>query len=202
MPMHYGVFDVLLDSNADTTCCPRCSEFVQPLTCAFSKCEWKLTGLKGQPNCTENAQAAGARAMPSLLLLMLTALTRCCCLLHCSLCSASVLGDPAQRTQSLDWSKAGNEYARFDPSDVKEGGSGVVAWLRLKIVTRDPEESHSETRTCSVCLGTDVKADGERPWIRTPCSHNFHSNCLDAWKSQKKLQGHGASCPMCRHALA
>lgn len=67
-------------------------------------------------------------------------------------------GDPAQRTHSLDWSKAGNEYACFDPSDVTDGGSGMVAWLRLK--------------------------------------------CLDAWKAQKKLQGHCASCPMCRHALA
>jgi hypothetical protein len=48
MPVHYGVFDVLLDSNATTTCCPCCEKFVQPLTCAFSRCEWKWTGLKGQ----------------------------------------------------------------------------------------------------------------------------------------------------------
>lgn len=40
--------DVLLDSNATTTCCPCCAKFVQPLTCAFSRCEWKWTGLKGQ----------------------------------------------------------------------------------------------------------------------------------------------------------
>lgn len=92
---------------------------------------------------------------------------------------------------------------RFHEADVKAGGSGVVSWLRLKIVTREPRDGcGGEARECSVCLGTDVKADGERPWIRTPCSHHFHSNCLDAWKSQKKLQGHGASCPMCRHALA
>ena len=52
MPMHYGVFDVLLDSNAEITCCPRCDQFVQPLTCAFSKCEWKRAGLKGQPTST------------------------------------------------------------------------------------------------------------------------------------------------------
>ena len=52
MPMRFGVFDVLLDSNATTTCCPCCEKFVQPLTCAFSNCEWKWTGLKGQaPAC-------------------------------------------------------------------------------------------------------------------------------------------------------
>ena len=48
MQMGYGVFDVLLDSNADTTRCPCCDEFVQPLTCAFSRCEWKWSGLKGR----------------------------------------------------------------------------------------------------------------------------------------------------------
>ena len=52
MQMGVGVFDVLLDSNKETTRCPRCSHFVRPLTCAFSKCEWKWTGLKGQLTCT------------------------------------------------------------------------------------------------------------------------------------------------------
>ena len=122
------------------------------------------------------------------------------------LCSASAQGDPAQRKQSLDWSKAGNEYVRFNEADVKDGGSGVVSWLRLKIVTRDPRDGcGGEARECSVCLGTDA-TDAENgskgEWTSTACSHHFHSNCLDAWKSQKKLQGHGASCPMCRQALA
>jgi ubiquitin len=48
MRIGMGVFDVLLDSNAKTTRCPLCAKFVQPLTCAFSNCEWKWTGLKGQ----------------------------------------------------------------------------------------------------------------------------------------------------------
>ena len=52
MRIGMGVFDVLLDSNAFTTRCPRCKIFVQPLTCAFSNCEWKWTGLKGQTTCT------------------------------------------------------------------------------------------------------------------------------------------------------
>ena len=106
-----------------------------------------------------------------------------------------MLGDPAQRTQSLDWSKAGNEYARFDPSDVNAGGSGMVAWLRLKIQTRDPEESHSETRTCSVCLGTDLKADGERPWIRTPCSHHFHSTASETGRTSNSRRDIAPAAP-------
>jgi hypothetical protein len=48
MQLSFRVFDVLLDSNAQTTRCPCCKTFVQPLTCAFSNCEWKWTGLKGQ----------------------------------------------------------------------------------------------------------------------------------------------------------
>ena len=48
MTLKFRVFDVLLDSNEKTTRCPCCRTFVQPLTCAFSNCEWKWTGLKGQ----------------------------------------------------------------------------------------------------------------------------------------------------------
>lgn len=80
MPMSYGVFDVLLDSNAKTTCCPCCDQFVQPLTCAFSKCEWKWTGLKGQLHpCKTRRPLAHTHCL--LLLQLLTALARCCCLL-------------------------------------------------------------------------------------------------------------------------
>ena len=61
MRMEFGVFDIQMDSNAQTTRCPCCQTFVQPLTCGFTDCEWKWTGLKGQPTCTQNAQAAGAR---------------------------------------------------------------------------------------------------------------------------------------------
>ena len=79
MPVHYGVFDVLLDSNAETTCCPCCQTFVQPLTCAFSNCEWKWTGLKGQPPARQmHKQLTRAHC---LLLRLLTASACCCCLL-------------------------------------------------------------------------------------------------------------------------
>ena len=122
------------------------------------------------------------------------------------LCPASAQGDPAQRKQSLIWSKAGNEYVRFNEVDVKDGGSGVVSWLRLKILTRDPEEEgHSEARECSVCLGTDTadaENDSKGEWTSTACSHNFHSNCLANWKSEQQQKGHCANCPMCRQALA
>ena len=75
------MFDIVLDSNAMTTYCPCCFEFVQPLTCAFSNCEWKWTGLKGQLTCTQNEQAVSVRSVPLLLLWLLISSVCCCYLL-------------------------------------------------------------------------------------------------------------------------
>ena len=116
--------------------------------------------------------------------------------------SASAGGAPAERTQSPDWSKAANEYVRFSPAGVEEGGSGMVAWLRLKIHTREPaSESKVEPRTCSVCFGTDRETDDKSAWTSTPCSHHFHAKCIDGWKAFQKIQDRRADCPMCRLAL-
>lgn len=128
----------------------------------------------------------------------------CLCALivcHSSLFSAPVDGDPAEHTQSLDWSQVRDGYARFDPSDVQEGGSGMADWLHLKIHTRHPasgSQPKKEAHTCSVCLDTEREMNG---WTSTPCSHRFHAKCLDGWKAFQKMQGRGASCPMCRGAL-
>ena len=118
---------------------------------------------------------------------------------------ASTGGDPAQRTQSLAWSKAGDEYVRFNEADVKDGGSGMAAWLRLKIHARYPESSsllQSKQRECSVCLGTGSENDAKDAWASTPCSHHFHAKCLDGWKAFQQIKGRCADCPMCRGALA
>lgn len=81
MPMGLRVFDIQTESNAETTRCPCCQTFVQPLTCGFTDCEWKWTGLKGQPTRMQNEQAGGVRSMPLLLLRLLTLSACYCCLL-------------------------------------------------------------------------------------------------------------------------
>jgi hypothetical protein len=116
------------------------------------------------------------------------------------LCSASVGGDPAQRTERLDWATVGDEYVRFDEADAEDGGSGMVSWLRLKIQTRSNASlSQSKARTCNVCLLSG--ADSQKGWISATCSHCFHAKCLDGWKAAQQQQGRAAECPMCRLAL-
>lgn len=48
-----GVFDFVYDQNKSV--CPMCKEYVQPLTCAFTGCNWRFNGLKrsksGPPQC-------------------------------------------------------------------------------------------------------------------------------------------------------
>jgi len=95
----------------------------------------------------------------------------------------------------------GDEYARFSESDVKDGGSGMAAWLRLKIQTRSKaaRSQVQKERECSVCLGAD--ADSQKGWISATCSHCFHAECLGEWKAAQQQQGRVADCPMCRLAL-
>ena len=89
---------------------------------------------------------------------------------------------------------------------MKDGGSGMASWLRLKIQTRNTATiDQSKARTCSVCLDTDasdVKKGIKCEWSTAPCSHHSHAKCMDAWQAFQKLQGRCARCPMCRHALA
>ena len=101
----------------------------------------------------------------------------------------------------MGWSKAGNEYVRFDPADVKDGGSGMASWLRLKIHTRESAAHKSEARTCCVCLDDDTQAATKDGWTSTACQHHYHAKCLDNWKTFMKAQGRDGSCPMCRRAI-
>lgn len=50
MSMGYTKFDLLSDSNANTTKCPVCKEYVSPTTCAFNNCWWRYEGLKDNKN--------------------------------------------------------------------------------------------------------------------------------------------------------
>jgi hypothetical protein len=35
----------------------------------------------------------------------------------------------------------------------------------------------------------------KKPFMKTPCNHFFHSNCLESWLNQKK------DCPTCRQEI-
>ena len=121
--------------------------------------------------------------------------------------SASTGGAPAQRAQSLKWSKAGNVYMRFNEADAADGGSGMAEWLRLKIVTREKKfRVESEAQVCSVCLEARSKPqksgghEHKGSWRKSSCAHFTHSKCLEAWKALERLQGRDSACPICRHA--
>ena len=111
----------------------------------------------------------------------------------------------------------GNEYVRFSEADVKDGGSGMAVWLRLKIHTREPEHrlvgvdpfrlQVRDVNNCSVCfgylsLGRAADQDASQAEsASSPCSHCFHAKCLDGWKAAQQQQGRVADCPMCRLTL-
>lgn len=46
---------------------------------------------------------------------------------------------------------------------------------------------------CPVCLDTAMDGD----WIQTPCGHQFHASCINAWTKQIPV----ATCPLCRTCL-
>ncbi|CAF3024999.1 unnamed protein product [Rotaria sp. Silwood2] len=39
-------FDYLQDITKDTSKCPMCSKYVEPITCAFNNCYWRWEGIK------------------------------------------------------------------------------------------------------------------------------------------------------------
>jgi len=40
-----------------------------------------------------------------------------------------------------------------------------------------------------------IKNKNKKQYMKTPCNHNFHANCLESWLNQKK------DCPTCRQEL-
>jgi hypothetical protein len=96
---------------------------------------------------------------------------------------------------------------------VEDGGSGMAAWLRLKIHTREPEHRKSgidplrDVHNCSVCLGylsLGHAADQDASMAESAgslCSHRFHAKCLGEWKAAQQEQGRVAECPVCRLTL-
>jgi hypothetical protein len=46
MPIGYGRFDLMVDTNEHTTKCPMCSKYMEPKSCSFNNCWWKWSGSK------------------------------------------------------------------------------------------------------------------------------------------------------------
>lgn len=46
VPIGYGMFDLLLDSNETTVVCPLCKLYVEPSICSFNNCWWRYQGIK------------------------------------------------------------------------------------------------------------------------------------------------------------
>ena len=46
--MHIGTFDLILQVNKSV--CPMCQSFVQPITCGFNNCLYRMTGIKIKEN--------------------------------------------------------------------------------------------------------------------------------------------------------
>lgn len=46
IPIGYKRFDVLCDTDATTTICPICKEYVAPESCGFNNCWWRFEGKK------------------------------------------------------------------------------------------------------------------------------------------------------------
>ncbi|CAF5028622.1 unnamed protein product, partial [Rotaria sp. Silwood1] len=46
MPIGYQKFDILIDTDQETTICPLCKYYVEPVACGFSNCWWRYEGIK------------------------------------------------------------------------------------------------------------------------------------------------------------
>eukprot|EP01060_Flectonema_neradi_P011776 TRINITY_DN18772_c0_g1_i1.p1 TRINITY_DN18772_c0_g1~~TRINITY_DN18772_c0_g1_i1.p1 ORF type:complete len:398 (+),score=49.54 TRINITY_DN18772_c0_g1_i1:72-1265(+) len=61
-------------------------------------------------------------------------------------------------------------------------------------------------QACCVCLETTSASasspDAEDSWIRTPCNHNMHHDCLKQWLVQRLTKKHAMTCPVCRASLS
>lgn len=49
MRIGYKMFNILLDADENTTVCPICRKFVEPIKCAFNNCWWRFEGIKHAP---------------------------------------------------------------------------------------------------------------------------------------------------------
>ena len=84
-------------------------------------------------------------------------------------------------------------------SQKRWGPRWFVPWILLpnvynyyRNVPNDPE--HGDAIECVICMGVIEAKDGDRSAV-TPCSHVFHSTCLDQWLDIK------LECPTCRREL-
>ncbi|HVX00906.1 MAG TPA: RING finger domain-containing protein [Candidatus Babeliaceae bacterium] len=55
-----------------------------------------------------------------------------------------------------------------------------------------------ERDECPICLD----AEAEDRYIKLPCKHSFHGNCLEQWKkTYEKKYNQKARCPYCNSAI-
>uniref|UniRef100_A0A0E0L7Q5 RING-type domain-containing protein n=1 Tax=Oryza punctata TaxID=4537 RepID=A0A0E0L7Q5_ORYPU len=110
--------------------------------------------------------------------------------------------DMTTSSESVNQQRAGaaelnqSEDDGTEAMDVDDYIGGGEALIGLKTV-----EAQDDGSNCPICLdGGGVDAAEEKTtteaWVETPCSHRFHSRCLETW-AQVKL----GTCPMCRRAL-
>ncbi|CAF0781337.1 unnamed protein product [Didymodactylos carnosus] len=52
-------FDLVTDSNSLTTKCPMCYKYVEPITCSFSNCYWRWSGIKQDSITDEPHKCSG-----------------------------------------------------------------------------------------------------------------------------------------------
>lgn len=58
IPIGYKRFDILNDSDGQTSQCPVCHKFVEPLTCGFNNCWWRFEGKKQDKEGDEPKQCS------------------------------------------------------------------------------------------------------------------------------------------------
>ncbi|TVU26925.1 hypothetical protein EJB05_29498, partial [Eragrostis curvula] len=76
----------------------------------------------------------------------------------------------------------------------RNGGFGAVPASAAAVATLEKRTFHAAgLGGCAICLDEEFEEGQELSVM--PCSHAFHTQCINAWLGQSNM------CPLCRHAL-